>query len=99
MSQELLARHSDERRLAAILAGEIAPYARLVGHDAAQTPRDLDAHEDVVLLIIQICGSIIERRALCRMRATSRTPRTLKSLNKCASLTDFSYAAQREGAT
>ena len=56
MSQELLARHSDERRLAAVLAGEIAPYARLVGHDAAQTPRDLDAHEDVVLLIIKFAA-------------------------------------------
>ena len=66
---------------------DIAGYSRLVGHDAAQTPRDLDAHEDVVLLIIQICGSIIERCARSRMRATSRTPRTLKSLNKCASFT------------
>jgi class 3 adenylate cyclase len=37
------------RRLAAILAADIAGYSRLMGEDEAGTVRDLKAHQAVVL--------------------------------------------------
>ena len=38
-----------ERRLAAILAADIAGYSALMGADEARTVRDLKAHQSVVL--------------------------------------------------
>jgi class 3 adenylate cyclase len=43
MTDEPLARHSDQRRLAAILAADVAGCSRLMGKDEAQTSRDLKA--------------------------------------------------------
>src|SRR5205807_1107242 len=49
------------RRLAAILAADIAGYSRLMGEDEATTVRDLQAHQAVVLpMIAQFGGSIID---------------------------------------
>jgi len=49
------------RRLAAILAADIAGYSRLMGEDEAATVRDLRAHQAVVLpLIGQHGGRIID---------------------------------------
>ncbi len=60
MSEEPVALHSDERRLAAILAADVAGYSRLMGRDEDETVRDLEAHKGVLLpLIAKHGGSII----------------------------------------
>ena len=43
---------STKRRLAAILAADIAGYSRLMGEDEAATVRDLKAHQAVVLPLV-----------------------------------------------
>src|SRR5436190_20037590 len=49
------------RRLAAILAADIAGYSRLMHEDEASTVRDLKAHQSVVLpLIARHGGRIID---------------------------------------
>src|SRR5438128_1822400 len=49
------------RRLAAILAADIAGYSTLMGADEARTVRDLKAHQAVVLpLISQFSGRVID---------------------------------------
>ena len=73
--------HVDERRLAAILAADVAGYSRLMGRNEEETVRDLEAHQAVILpliakhggAIINIAGdgdrgAIPERRARGRMR-------------------------------
>ena len=37
--------HVDERRLAAILAADVAGYSRLMGRNEEETVRELDAHQ------------------------------------------------------
>ena len=49
-------RDSTERRLAAILAADIAGYSRLMGEDEAATVRDLKAHQAVVLPLVGSFG-------------------------------------------
>ncbi len=50
-----------ERRLAAILAADIAGYSALMGSDEARTIRDLKAHQVVVLPMIgEFSGRIID---------------------------------------
>jgi adenylate cyclase len=50
----------DERRLAAILAADVAGYSRLMGRNEEETVRDLEAHQAVILpLIAKHGGSII----------------------------------------
>src|SRR5580704_8870275 len=52
--------HVDERRLAAILAADVAGYSRLMGRNEEETVRDLEAHQAVILpLIAKHGGSII----------------------------------------
>jgi adenylate cyclase len=52
---------SIQRRLAAILAADIAGYSRLMGEDEAATVRDLKAHQAVVLpLVGRYGGRIID---------------------------------------
>jgi len=52
--------HVDERRLAAILAADVAGYSRLMGRNEDQTVSDLEAHKAVLLpLIAKHGGSII----------------------------------------
>ena len=52
---------SMKRRLAAILAADIAGYSRLMGEDEAATVRDLKAHQAVVLpLVGRYGGRIID---------------------------------------
>jgi class 3 adenylate cyclase len=54
-------RSSTNRRLAAILAADIAGYSRLMGEDEAATVRDLKAHQAVVLpLVGRYGGRIID---------------------------------------
>jgi adenylate cyclase len=49
------------RRLAAILAADIAGYSRLMHEDEAATVRDLKSHQSVILpLIGRHCGRIID---------------------------------------
>ena len=59
MSEESLALHADERRLAAILAADVAGYSRLMGRDEAATVRDLEAHKAAILPIIARHGGSI----------------------------------------
>jgi adenylate cyclase len=59
MSEEPLALHSDERRLAAILAADVAGYSRLMGRDETATVRDLEAHKAAILPIIARHGGSI----------------------------------------
>jgi adenylate cyclase len=50
----------DERRLAAILAADVAGYSRLMGRNEEETVRELEAHQAVILpLIAKHGGSII----------------------------------------
>ena len=52
--------HVDERRLAAILAADVAGYSRLMGGNEDATVRELEAHKAVILpLIAKHGGSII----------------------------------------
>ena len=50
---------STTRRLAAILAADIAGYSRLMGEDEAATVRDLKAHQAVVLPLVGLYGGRI----------------------------------------
>ena len=60
MSEAAEGLHVDERRLAAILAADVAGYSRLMGRDEAATVRDLEAHKAAILpLITRHGGSII----------------------------------------
>jgi predicted ATPase/class 3 adenylate cyclase len=55
------ARETSSRRLAAILAADIAGYSALMGADEARTVRDLKGHQAVVLPIIgEFGGRIID---------------------------------------
>jgi adenylate cyclase len=50
-----------QRRLAAILAADIAGYSKLMGVDEARTVRDLKAHQGAVLpMIDQFGGRVID---------------------------------------
>ena len=52
--------HVDERRLAAILAADVAGYSRLMGRNEEETVRDLEAHQAMILpLIANHGGSIV----------------------------------------
>jgi class 3 adenylate cyclase len=54
-------RESQSRRLAAILAADIAGYSALMGVDEARTVRDLKGHQAVVLpLVGEFGGRIID---------------------------------------
>ncbi len=59
MSEEPLALHSDERRLAAILAADVAGYSRLMGRNEEETVRDLEAHQAVILPLIARHGGAV----------------------------------------
>src|SRR3984957_17063093 len=60
MSEAPVGLHVDERRLAAILAADVAGYSRLMGRNEEETVRDLEAHQAVVLpLIAKHGGSIV----------------------------------------
>src|SRR5262249_50800799 len=51
----------ESRRLAAILAADIADYSRLMGEDEARTVRDLKEHQAVVLpMVAEFDGRIID---------------------------------------
>ena len=53
--------HRVERRLAAILAADIAGYSGLMGADEEATVRDLKAHQSVILpLIANFSGRVID---------------------------------------
>lgn len=52
--------HVDERRLAAILAADVAGYSRLMGRNEEETVRDLEAHQAAILpLIARHGGSLV----------------------------------------
>src|SRR5712692_7345700 len=54
-------RESQSRRLAAILAADIAGYSALMGSDEARTVRDLKGHQAVVLpMIASFSGRVID---------------------------------------
>jgi adenylate cyclase len=59
MSEVPEALHVDERRLAAILASDIAGYSRLMGRNEEETVRDLEAHQAVILPLIAKHGGAI----------------------------------------
>jgi adenylate cyclase len=60
MSEAAQGLHVDERRLAAILAADVAGYSRLMGRNEEETVRDLEAHQAVILpLVARHGGSII----------------------------------------
>ena len=44
MSETTEGLHADERRLAAILAADVAGYSRLMGRNEEETVRELEAH-------------------------------------------------------
>ena len=50
--------HVDERRLAAILAADVAGYSRLMGRNEEETVRDLEAHQAVILPLIAKHGGV-----------------------------------------
>jgi adenylate cyclase len=60
MSEALEGLHVDERRLAAILAADVAGYSRLMGRNEEETVRELEAHQAAILpLIARHGGSIV----------------------------------------
>ena len=60
MSEAQEGLHADERRLAAILAADVAGYSRLMGGNEEETVRNLEAHQAVILpLIAKHGGSIV----------------------------------------
>jgi class 3 adenylate cyclase len=60
MSEQPLSLPSDERRLAAILAADVAGYSRLIGRNEEETVRNLEAHHAAILpLIAKHGGSIV----------------------------------------
>jgi adenylate cyclase len=60
MSEATEGLHVDERRLAAILAADVAGYSRLMGRNEEETARELEAHQAVILpLIAKHGGSIV----------------------------------------
>src|ERR1700722_15821528 len=59
MSEAPVGLHVDERRLAAILAADVAGYSRLMGRNEEETVRDLEAHQAVVLPLIAKHGGAI----------------------------------------
>jgi class 3 adenylate cyclase len=60
MSEATGGLHVDERRLAAILAADVAGYSRLMGRDEEETVRELEAHQAAILpLIAKHGGSIV----------------------------------------
>ena len=65
---------SQSRRLAAILAADIAGYSALMGADEARTVRDLKGHQAVVLPMVGAMAA-----------ASSTPPETASSRNSPAS--------------
>src|SRR5580692_9118174 len=59
MSEAPVGLHVDERRLAAILAADVAGYSRLMGRNEEETVRDLEAHQAVILPLIAKHGGAI----------------------------------------
>src|SRR3982074_2562606 len=58
---KIVMREDRSRRLAAILAADIAGYSALMGADEARTVRDLKGHQEVVLPMIgEFGGRIID---------------------------------------
>ena len=54
-------REAQSRRLAAILAADVAGYSALIGSDEARTVRDLKQHQSVVLpMISEFAGHVID---------------------------------------
>ena len=51
--------HVDERRLAAIMAADVAGYSRLMGRNEEETVRDLEAHQAVILPLIAKHGGAV----------------------------------------
>jgi adenylate cyclase len=51
--------HVDERRLAAILAADVAGYSRLMGRNEEETVRDLEAHQAIILPLIAKHGGAV----------------------------------------
>src|ERR1700733_9686268 len=51
--------HADERRLAAILAADVAGYSRLMGRNEEEAVRDLEAHQAVILPLIAKHGDAV----------------------------------------
>ena len=60
----------DERRLAAILAADVAGYSRLMEWDEETTVRDLEAHHAVILPLITMTS-----KSISPGRTTSRGSR------------------------
>jgi adenylate cyclase len=61
LQSEIAVPESHSRRLAAILAADIAGYSALMGADEARTVRDLKEHQAVVLPMIgEFAGRIID---------------------------------------
>ncbi len=59
MSEATESVHVDERRLAAILAADVAGYSRLMGRNEEETVRDLEAHQAVILPLIAKHGGAV----------------------------------------
>jgi class 3 adenylate cyclase len=61
--------HVDERRLAAILAADVAGYSRLMGRNEDETVRDLEAHKAAILPLIARHGRSSTSRATESLRS------------------------------
>jgi hypothetical protein len=79
---------SIKRRLAAILAADIAGYSRLMGEDEAATVRDLKGHLTVILPLVAATGIASSTpRAVSTSRPgskASRSPVASASLTRCS---------------
>jgi adenylate cyclase len=89
----------DERRLAAILAADVAGYSRLMGRNEDETVRDLEAHQAVILpLIARHGGSVINIAGdgiVAQFPSAVRAVECAVAMQKIMAARNFDVSAER----
>ena len=91
--------HVDERRLAAILAADVAGYSRLMGRNEEETVRDLEAHQAVILPLITKHGGAVINMAgdgvVAQFPSAVRAVECAVAIQKIMSERNFDVPAER----
>src|ERR1700733_14355810 len=99
MSEATEGLHVDERRLAAILAADVAGYSRLMGRNEEETVRDLEAHHAVILPLIAKHGGAIINIAgdgiVAQFPSAVRAVECAVAIQKIMAERNFDIPAQR----
>jgi adenylate cyclase len=92
--------HVDERRLAAILAADVAGYSRLMGRNEEETVRDLEAHQAVILPLIAKHGGAVINIAgdgiVAQFPSAVRTVECAVAIQKVMAERNFDVPAERQ---